>query len=217
VPRLTGPNASVVARVNRSINAYLAEEKGRTERGATLNLRAGAPHVGSHVLSVSFGGDRFTPGAAHPVKLTSGMVFDLRAGERTRIQNVFTSTDAGLRRLQSVVRPELQRRFGTVDPAVTEPTVANYGRFVVNPDEPRHDRGRPTVRDRPAERARALVAADRRGPPESPPRASLLMAVGTGPSRRAAATSAGAVPQRFRGCDHGGPGPGVARVVAFDH
>jgi hypothetical protein len=60
-------------------------------------------------------------------------VFDLRAGERTRIQNVFTSTDAGLRRLQSVVRPELQRRFGTVDPAVTEPTVANYGRFVVNP------------------------------------------------------------------------------------
>jgi hypothetical protein len=135
VPRLIGPNASVVTRVNQSIDAYLTAEKNDTGQDTTLSLTAGTIHVGGHVLSVPFDGLRTTRGTAHPTKLAAGLVFDLRTGARIRISDVFSSTPAGLRRLQSAVTTELTRRLGhTPDPTLTAPTVANYDQFVVSPN-----------------------------------------------------------------------------------
>ncbi|EFC86088.1 RsiV family protein [Parafrankia sp. EUN1f] len=133
VPVLTGPDATVVRRVNVAIAAYVDQEKAHTAH-ETLTLTAGDPHVGTRVLALSFGGDRYPPGAAHPSELASGLVFDLRTGDRVTIEDVFTSTDAGLRRLESVVRPELERRFPDGPTGgVTDPLPANYQQFVVNP------------------------------------------------------------------------------------
>jgi hypothetical protein len=135
VPRLTGPNTSVITRVNQSIDAYLTAEKNDTGQDTTLSLTAGTTHVGGQILSVPFDGLRNTRGTAHPTKLAAGLVFDLRTGARIRISDVFRSTPAGLRRLQSAVTTELTRRLGQApDPTVTAPTVANYDQFVVNPN-----------------------------------------------------------------------------------
>ncbi|WP_235498238.1 RsiV family protein [Frankia sp. R43] len=133
VPVLAGPDAAVVRRVNAAIAEYVSQEKTRTAH-ETLTLTAGDPHVGARVLALSFGGDRYPPGAAHPSELASGLVFDLRTGDRVTIEDVFTSTDAGLRRLEPVVRAELERRFPDGPTGgVTDPLPANYQQFVVNP------------------------------------------------------------------------------------
>ncbi|OAA21782.1 hypothetical protein UG55_105445 [Frankia sp. EI5c] len=133
VPVLEGPDAAVVDRVNTAIAEYVRQEKAGTSY-ANLTLKAGDPHVGRQVLALSFGGDRYPPGAAHPAELASGLVFDLRTGDRVTIEDVFTSTGDGLRRLESIVRPELDRRFpGGPTGGVTDPEPANYQQFVVNP------------------------------------------------------------------------------------
>ncbi|MCK9895306.1 DUF3298 domain-containing protein [Frankia sp. AgB32] len=133
IPVLAGPDQNVVRRVNRAVLAYVNEERNQTA-DATLTLTAGSPHVGTTVLALSFGGDRYPPGAAHPTELATGLVFDLRTGDRIRIEDVFTSTDAGLRRLAAIVRPELDRRFpGGPTGGVADPVSANYEQFVVTP------------------------------------------------------------------------------------
>ncbi|WP_018636105.1 RsiV family protein [Parafrankia elaeagni] len=133
IPVLSGPDATVVGRVNAAIADYVRGEKAQTAY-ESLTLTAGNPHVGAHVLALSFGGDRYPPGAAHPAELASGLVFDLRSGARVTIEDVFTSTPAGLRRLESIVRAELDRRFPDGPTGgVTDPDPANYRQFVVNP------------------------------------------------------------------------------------
>ncbi|CAO5252022.1 RsiV family protein [Frankia sp. AgKG'84/4] len=133
IPVLAGPDENVVRRVDQAVVAYVNEEMNQTAE-ANLTLTAGAPHVGAAVLALSFGGDRYPPGAAHPTALAAGLVFDLRTGDRIRIEDVFTSTDAGLRRLAAIVRPELDRRFpGGPTGGVTDPVTANYQQFVVTP------------------------------------------------------------------------------------
>jgi hypothetical protein len=133
VPVLSGPDPAVVRRVDVTIAEYVRQEKAATDN-ESLHLTAGTPHVGAQVLALSFGGDRYPPGAAHPAELAAGLVFDLRTGERIRIEDVFAATDAGLRRLESIVRPELERRFpGGPTGGVTDPVPANYQQFAVNP------------------------------------------------------------------------------------
>ncbi len=133
IPVLAGPDENVVRRVDQAVVAYVNEEKNQTAE-ANLTLTAGSPHVGAAVLALSFGGDRYPPGAAHPTELAAGLVFDLRTGDRIRIEDVFTSTDAGLRRLAAIVGPELDRRFpGGPTGGVTDPVAANYQQFVVTP------------------------------------------------------------------------------------
>ncbi|SNQ46046.1 conserved exported hypothetical protein [Frankia canadensis] len=133
IPVLSGPDPVVVRRVNTAIDEYVRQEKGLTEN-ETLHLTAGAAHIGARVVALSFGGDRYPPGAAHPAELAAGLVFDLRTGDRVHIEDVFTSTGAGLRRLESIVRAELDRRFpGGPTGGVTDPLPANYQQFVVNP------------------------------------------------------------------------------------
>nr|MDT0663644.1 hypothetical protein [Micromonospora sp. DSM 115978] len=55
-------------------------------------------------------------------------------GDRIGIEDVFATTDDGVRRLASVVGPELASRFpGGSTAGAAEPLTANYREFVVNP------------------------------------------------------------------------------------
>jgi hypothetical protein len=134
LPQLTGPDPTVADRVNAAVGDYVREVQAQAF-GATLTLKAGNPYIGAEVLSLSFGGDWYVQGTAHPTKIASGLVFDLRNGDRIGIQDVFTDTDSGLRLLQPVVRAQLESRFPGSEAdfdVVTEPVPSNYEQFVVN-------------------------------------------------------------------------------------
>jgi len=131
LPRLTGPDSTVAKRVNAAVDDHVREV--RSQAAGTLTYKTGDPYIGTDVLSLSFSGDWFVPGTAHPNKIAAGLVFDLRNGNRIGIRDVFTDTNSGLRRLQPVVRAKLESQFpGLVNDDVTEPVPSNYEQFVVN-------------------------------------------------------------------------------------